>query len=89
MILLKLITTMRKIIGKFFWDVLLSIQRNTEHLLHGLEFHMYQLKCHKPYIVVIRGLHQTTSIDDIKTELTNMGHNPRTVANMIVKKISN
>lgn len=46
-------------------------------------FHTYQLKQERAYRVVIKGLHHTTPINDIKAELLLLGHQVRSVRNVI------
>lgn len=45
-------------------------------------FHTYQLKQERAYRVVIKGLHHSTPIDDIKAELISLGHPVRSVTNV-------
>lgn len=65
------------------------ISRNSNHQLYGLSFHSFQLKSEKPYIVVIRGLHPTTPVEDIKNELLMIGHEANSITNVIIKKTTN
>lgn len=50
----------------------LSIGQNDP--LRGIEYHTYQAKQDRPYRFIIRGLHQTTDINEIDEELKNNGH---------------
>lgn len=47
------------------------------------DFHTYQPKEDKAYRVVIRNLHHTTPVDEIKQELLSLGHAPRRITNVI------
>ncbi|KAL4156035.1 hypothetical protein QTP88_000070 [Uroleucon formosanum] len=53
------------------------LQSNNAH------YHTYQLKEEKPFRVVIRNLHYTTPLVDIKNELISLGHNPRNITNVL------
>lgn len=46
------------------------------------DFHCYQLKEDKAYRVVIRNLHHSTPIDEIKSELASKGYNIKNVHNV-------
>lgn len=48
-----------------------------------IQYFTYRLKCHKTFRVVIRGLHPTTDINDIKTALNELGHNVVNANNII------
>lgn len=57
------------------------------NLVKGLEtsivqFHSYQLKSNKAYKIVLRDLHHTTDVDDIKKELGELDHNIRNIINI-------
>lgn len=45
-------------------------------------YHSYQLKQERSYRVVIKGLHSSTPIDDIKAELITLGHPVRAITNV-------
>lgn len=45
-------------------------------------YHTYQIKQERAYRVVIKGIHSTTPIDDIKAELISLGHPVRAVTNV-------
>jgi len=47
------------------------------------DFHTYQLKEDRAYRVVLRNLHHTTPIEEIKNELISHGHTPRNVTNVL------
>lgn len=40
----------------------------------GLQFHCYQLKEDKPYRVCVKGLHSSTDVDQIKSDICLKGH---------------
>lgn len=61
------------------------ISKDPNQDMHGIEYHTYQLKQNKPYQVVIRGLQPTTSVEDIKAELLNIGHDGVNVTNVIIR----
>ncbi|CAG7727892.1 unnamed protein product [Allacma fusca] len=63
-----------------------AIRKNPSHKMYGIGHHTYQLKQDKPYQVVIRGLHPSTSPEDIKLELIKIGHDAINVTNVIIKK---
>jgi len=44
-------------------------------------FHTYQLKEERTYRVVLKYLHQTTDVKDIRQELLEMGHVVRNIVN--------
>ena len=44
------------------------------HGLHGITYFTYKLKEEKSYQVVVRGLPLTTDVNEIASELSNMGH---------------
>lgn len=46
------------------------------------EFYTYQLKQDRCYKVVLRGLHQTTDLDEIKNELKELGHKVVRITNI-------
>lgn len=48
----------------------------------NIGFHTYQLKQDRSYRVVIKGLHHSTPIEDIKAELICLGHQVRNVTNV-------
>jgi len=47
------------------------------------DFHTYQLKEDRAYRVVLRNLHHTTSLNEIKNELISFGHTPRNITNAL------
>ncbi|WP_406707091.1 hypothetical protein [Sodalis sp.] len=47
------------------------------------DFHCYQLKEEKPYRTVLRGLHTSTPISEIKKDLEELGHNVRNISNVL------
>lgn len=51
-----------------------------------VEYHRYQLKTEKKFLVVIRGLHPETDPCDIKNELSELGHFVHNVTNIQIKK---
>jgi len=54
--------------------------------LNKAEFHTYQLKEDRAYRVVLRNLHHTTLIEEIKNELLSFGHTPRNITNVLQQK---
>lgn len=46
------------------------------------EFHTYQLKENRPFRTVLRNLHQTTDINEIKQELLSQGHTVTNISNI-------
>lgn len=48
--------------------------------------HTYQMKTERAYRVVIKHLHQTVPINDIQTELTELGHKVRNIINIRNRK---
>ena len=48
----------------------------------NISFHTYQLKQEKAYRIVVKGLHHTTSTEDIKAELILLGHQVRSIINV-------
>lgn len=48
----------------------------------NIGFHTYQLKQERSYRVVLKGLHHSTPIADIKAELLCLGHQVRSVTNV-------
>lgn len=63
-----------------------SIKSQEKHLLYGIAYHTYQCKQERPYKVVIRGLHSTTNVVDIKEEFARLGHEAIRITNVIIKK---
>lgn len=53
----------------------------------GKSYHTFQLKPERAYRVVIKGLHHSTDVSDIKANLLSRGHQVRSVRN-IVSRIS-
>jgi hypothetical protein len=51
---------------------------NEQHICH----HTYQLKEERAYRIVIRYLHHSTNLDDIKQELAELGHTIRNIINV-------
>lgn len=49
---------------------------------NDFSFHTYQLQSDKPYRVVIRNLHPTTSVSEISTAINEMGFSTRQVTNI-------
>jgi len=47
------------------------------------DFHTYQLKQDRAYRVILRNLHHTTPIDEIKNELLAHGHQTRNITNVL------
>lgn len=47
------------------------------------DYHTYQPKQDRAYRIVIRNLHHTTPLDDIKKELLDLGHIARNVTNVL------
>lgn len=45
--------------------------------------HTYQLKEERAYRIVIRYLHHSTNLEDIKSELTQLGHTVRNITNVL------
>jgi hypothetical protein len=58
--------------------------RNLIHFLkeNNAEFHTYQLQSEKPYRVVIRNLHPTTSVSEISAAIEEIGFATRQVTNI-------
>ena len=48
-----------------------------------VDFHTFQLKEDKAFRVVIRNLHHSTPISEIKNELTALRHTPRNITNVL------
>lgn len=48
---------------------------------NNITFHTYQLKEDKPYRIVIKNIHFSTPIDDIKHDLAKNGHTVRNIVN--------
>ncbi|KMQ84609.1 nucleic-acid-binding protein from transposon x-element [Lasius niger] len=53
---------------------------------HDIAYHTYQCKQAKPYKVIIKGLHPSTNIEDIRNELAKLGHEATRISNIIIKK---
>jgi hypothetical protein len=53
---------------------------------NGIFFHTYQLKKEMAYIVVLKYLHHSTDVQDIRQELLGMGHVARNVVNAYHKQ---
>lgn len=49
----------------------------------GKSYHTFQLKPDRAFRVVIKGLHHSTNISDIKAHLLSLGHQVRSVRNII------
>lgn len=54
---------------------------------NNISFHTYQLKTERAFRVVIKGLHHTTPVENIKAELILQGHQVRYIVN-VKSKIS-
>lgn len=50
--------------------------------LKNISFHTFQTKQDKAYRVVIKNLHHSTNIDDIKIFIENLGHKVRNISNI-------
>lgn len=55
----------------------------------GKSYHTFQLKPDRAYRVVIKGLHHSTSISDIKAHLITLGHEVRSVRNIVSRVTKN
>jgi len=58
----------------------------------GIYYHTYQLKEERAYRVVLKYLHHTTEVEDIRQELFALGHVARNIVNVyhkLTKKTSN
>ena len=53
----------------------------------NIYYHTYQLKEDRAFQVVIKHLHHTTDLDDIKNELQNLGHDMRNIINVKHRQI--
>lgn len=71
-LMIKNVTSYRKVIKHF--DTL------------KLKYHTYQLKEDRAFRFVIKGLHHTTNISDIKARLLSLGHQVRSVRNVVSRK---
>jgi hypothetical protein len=62
--------------------------RRTINILEDnkIEYHRYQLKTEKNFRIVLRGLHPETDINQIKRDLTELGHSAIEVTNIQIKK---
>jgi len=58
----------------------------TKSPLCDVTYYTFQCKQEKPYKIVIRGLHPSTNVSDIKNELEQLGHDVVRVTNIIVKR---
>lgn len=67
----------------------LNSETDSNNPMHGISYHTYQCKTDKPYRVVLRGLHHTTNVDEIKSELLNAGHIAVRVSNVAINKVVN
>lgn len=54
--------------------------------LGTIKYHTYRLQEDKPFTVFIRGLHHTTDVQQITSELTEAGHTVTNIVNVIIKK---
>ena len=45
-------------------------------------FHTYQLKQERPFHVVLRNIHNSANLDELKFELLNRGHEVRNISNI-------
>ena len=51
-----------------------------------LQYHTYQAKSDKPFVVYIRHLHSSTPITEITEELSKVGHEARRIVNVQIRK---
>ena len=49
---------------------------------NGIYYHTYQLKEERAYGVVLKYLHHTTEVEDIRQELLALGHVARNIVNV-------
>lgn len=49
----------------------------------NIKYHTYQLKQERAYTVVLKGLHPSTPVEDIKAKLLVLGHQVRSIRNII------
>jgi hypothetical protein len=56
---------------------------------NGIFFHTYQLKEERAYRVVLKYLHHSTDVKDIRQELLEMGHVARNIVTPIIDKLRN
>lgn len=60
-----------------------SYRKITKHFdTNSISYHTYQLKAERAYRFVIKGLHHTTNIGDIKAHLIEKGHLVRYITNV-------
>lgn len=50
---------------------------------HNISYHTYQIKTERAFRIVIKGLHHSTDISDVKAFLMSKGHEVRSVRNII------
>lgn len=60
-----------------------------KHEIGSIKFHTYRLPEDKPFTVFIRGLHHSTDVEDIKSELADAGHSVINLINVQIKKKMN
>ncbi len=61
---------------ELFWNLVKDLRK------HNVKFYTYQLKTDRAFKVVIRNLHHSTDVSDIKDELAGMGHEVRNIVNI-------
>jgi hypothetical protein len=49
---------------------------------NGIYYHTYQLKEERAYRVVLKYLHHSTDVEDIRQELLDLGHTVRNIINV-------
>ena len=49
---------------------------------NGIYYHTYQLKEEREYRVVLKYLHHSTGVEDIRQELHDLGHKVRNIINV-------
>jgi len=47
------------------------------------DFHTYYIKKDRPYRIVLKNLHHTTPLEEIKNELISLGHTLRNITNVL------
>jgi hypothetical protein len=62
--------------------MLRQMQANAQDPLHDVEYHSYQIKSERAFVVVVRGLHYSTDTKLIALAFKDKGHEPRHVSNI-------
>ncbi len=78
-----------RIVASLLKEIKTGFADKPDEPLHQIEFYSYELKQNRRFCIVIRGLHPTTDLDDIKKELEGAGYKVANIINLRKKIVKN